>query len=298
MEDVINKSSSRAFVFGQWVLQSDGLLLHDGQGLHLPPKELHVLRLLLRAAGTLVTKDNLLDCVWPNCDIAQESLTRCIYALRKMLGSQNNYIKTVYGKGYRFVATVRELKNTRPVSRIQTLLLLPWLTPQGSCDLDLQSHCARQLVTTFGDTLRVMSPTITVQASSGVERLALIEHMAPDFYLTARWVMQDQDAALCVELVRGRDHTLIHSEELRVSHARSEVLLKVAEWVAQRIPGLRHTTPYSHSLGIAFSCSPGLPGIQQFWKEPVHQERLWSNEQLRDPRSSWSAQVLCERIRA
>ena len=298
MEGVINQSSSRAFVFGQWVLQSDGLLLHDGNGLHLPPKELHVLRLLLNAAGTLVTKDRLLDCVWPNCDIAQESLTRCIYALRKMLGPQNNYIKTVYGKGYRFVAAVKELKTARPASRVQTLLLLPWLTPQGSCDLDLQSQCARQLVTTFGDALRVMSPAMTVHASSGVERLALIEHMAPDFYLTSRWTMHEQGAGLCVELVRGSDHTLMHSEELRVSHARSEVLLQVAQLVGQRLPGLRHVTPDSHSLGIAFSCSPVVSGIQQFWKDPVLQGRLWSNERLRDPRSSWSAQILCERIRA
>ena len=102
MECVTDQSSTRSFVFGRWILQRDGLLLHDGKGLHLPPKELHVLRLLLGAAGSLVSKDWLLDQVWSNCDVAEESLTRCIYALRKLLGRENDYIKTVYGKGYRF----------------------------------------------------------------------------------------------------------------------------------------------------------------------------------------------------
>ncbi|WP_224770865.1 winged helix-turn-helix domain-containing protein [Pseudomonas sp. FEN] len=77
-----------------------------GRGIHLPPKELQVLRLLLGSAGRLVTKDCLLDAVWPGMDAAEESLTRCIYVLRKLLEESKGYIATVYGKGYRFTGPV------------------------------------------------------------------------------------------------------------------------------------------------------------------------------------------------
>ncbi|WP_248796971.1 winged helix-turn-helix domain-containing protein [Pseudomonas sp. MWU13-2105] len=86
--------------------------MRRGRGIHLPPKELQVLRLLLGSAGRLVTKDCLLDSVWPGMDAAEESLTRCIYVLRKLLEEGKGYIATVYGKGYRFTVPVVPLPPT------------------------------------------------------------------------------------------------------------------------------------------------------------------------------------------
>jgi len=106
MDSATGKAPRHAFVFGQWILQSDGNLVTRGRDIHLPPKELQVLRLLLGSAGRLVTKDHLLDSVWPGMDAAEESLTRCIYVLRKLLEESKGYIATVYGKGYRFTAPV------------------------------------------------------------------------------------------------------------------------------------------------------------------------------------------------
>ncbi|MGA8133017.1 MULTISPECIES: winged helix-turn-helix domain-containing protein [Pseudomonas] len=106
MDSATGKTPRQTFVFGQWILQSDGNLVRCGRGIHLPPKELQVLRLLLGSAGRLVTKDRLLDSVWPGMDAAEESLTRCIYVLRKLLEESKGYIATVYGKGYRFTGPV------------------------------------------------------------------------------------------------------------------------------------------------------------------------------------------------
>ncbi|ETK14617.1 transcriptional regulator [Pseudomonas sp. FH4] len=96
-----------SLVFGQWTLQGDGRLTTQGRDVQLPPKECHVLRLLLATPGILVTKDWLLEQVWPDIDIAEESLTRCIYSLRKQLQSDRGLIATVYGRGYRFNGRVR-----------------------------------------------------------------------------------------------------------------------------------------------------------------------------------------------
>jgi two-component system OmpR family response regulator len=93
--------------FDRWMLHGDGRLTGPGSDVQLPPKEWHVLRLLLVSAGSLVTKDRLLEQIWPHGDAAEESLTRCIYSLRKYLKADKAHIKTVYGSGYRFACPVR-----------------------------------------------------------------------------------------------------------------------------------------------------------------------------------------------
>ncbi|MBD8193431.1 winged helix-turn-helix domain-containing protein [Pseudomonas fluorescens] len=94
-------------VFSQWTLHGDGRLTGEGTDVQLPPKEWHVLRLLLVSGGVLMTKDQLLELAWPQGEVAEESLTRCIYSLRKHLGADKGFIKTIYGRGYRFTCPVR-----------------------------------------------------------------------------------------------------------------------------------------------------------------------------------------------
>ncbi|OPA99748.1 transcriptional regulator [Pseudomonas fluorescens] len=93
--------------FAGWSLHGDGRLTGEDADIQLPPKEWHVLRLLLTSDGALMTKDRLLETVWPGGDVAEESLTRCIYALRKHLKKDKGFIKTIYGRGYRFTCAVR-----------------------------------------------------------------------------------------------------------------------------------------------------------------------------------------------
>ncbi|KAF1023624.1 MAG: Transcriptional regulator HilA [Pseudomonas sp.] len=92
--------------FGNWALQGDGRLTGGGTVVQLPPKESRVLRLLLASANRLLSKDHLLEQAWPRGDAAEESLTRCICSLRRYLKADKGYIKTVYGRGYRFICPV------------------------------------------------------------------------------------------------------------------------------------------------------------------------------------------------
>lgn len=106
MSSVADRLLPRLYVFGVFELHGDGTLRVDDKRVHLPPKELQVLHLLLASAGTLISKDLLLEHVWPRCDIGEESLTRCIYVLRRAFGAHKGYIQTVYGKGYRLTCKV------------------------------------------------------------------------------------------------------------------------------------------------------------------------------------------------
>ncbi|MBV6752063.1 winged helix-turn-helix domain-containing protein [Pseudomonas chlororaphis] len=157
MDSVTGKTPRQTFVFGQWILQSDGNLVRCGRGIHLPPKELQVLRLLLGSAGRLVTKDRLLDSVWPGMDAAEESLTRCIYVLRKLLEESKGYIATVYGKGYRFTAPVVPLLPALiEPAFVSALAAVPARPPGEGLAGDQREAMIRQLTNVLGDRLSVL----------------------------------------------------------------------------------------------------------------------------------------------
>ena len=76
----------------------------------LAPKTYDVLVALIRRAGRLVTKHELLEGVWPGVFVDEGILTVHVAALRKALGETRQspaYIETVSRSGYRFIAAVR-----------------------------------------------------------------------------------------------------------------------------------------------------------------------------------------------
>lgn len=106
MDVVSEGGTTTPLVFACWALHEDGRLTGERADVQLPPKECQVLRLLLVSGGALMTKDRLLELAWPQGEVAEESLTRCIYSLRKYLGADKGFIKTIYGRGYRFTCPV------------------------------------------------------------------------------------------------------------------------------------------------------------------------------------------------
>ena len=101
---------SDVFHFGEFTLQAaERRLMQAGKVVRLSPKAHDVLVVLLRQAGRLVTKDELLSRVWPDAMVEEGILTVHISALRKALGDgkrSGGYIETVSRSGYRFVAPV------------------------------------------------------------------------------------------------------------------------------------------------------------------------------------------------
>ena len=101
---------ARFYRFGEYEVDSARrLLLRNGERVTLTPKAFHVLLSLLERHGEVVSKDELLRIVWPDTVVEEISLTRNISVLRKTLGEkpdEHNYIVTVPGTGYRFVAAV------------------------------------------------------------------------------------------------------------------------------------------------------------------------------------------------
>jgi DNA-binding winged helix-turn-helix (wHTH) protein/TolB-like protein/Tfp pilus assembly protein PilF len=79
----------------------------DGNAIRLRPKTFGLLNLLAGNAGRVVTKQEIMDAVWPNVHVGDDSLFQCIRELRTALGDdQRQLIKLVSGQGYLFTAAV------------------------------------------------------------------------------------------------------------------------------------------------------------------------------------------------
>jgi DNA-binding winged helix-turn-helix (wHTH) protein/pimeloyl-ACP methyl ester carboxylesterase len=102
------------YVFGPFHLDAaGGLLTRDGDVVPLTPKALETLVVLVEREGTVVTKDEILERVWPDAFVEQNNLAQNVSALRRALGERDSgprYIETVPKRGYRFVAPVTLLR--------------------------------------------------------------------------------------------------------------------------------------------------------------------------------------------
>jgi DNA-binding winged helix-turn-helix (wHTH) protein/tetratricopeptide (TPR) repeat protein len=104
MSGVLDESRRELYEFGPFRVDADNeVLLRDGQPVTLTPKAFQILLVLVRRNGEIATKDEIMKSVWPDTFVEETNLTRNIFSIRKALGegSENQYILTVSGKGYR-----------------------------------------------------------------------------------------------------------------------------------------------------------------------------------------------------
>jgi DNA-binding winged helix-turn-helix (wHTH) protein/Tfp pilus assembly protein PilF len=88
------------------------LLTHGSRRQELSPKALEVLAVLVKNAGHVVRKDDLLTIVWPHTFVEEGILAVHVSMLRKVLaqdGDGGNYIETIPKQGYRFAAPVHSV---------------------------------------------------------------------------------------------------------------------------------------------------------------------------------------------
>ena len=102
-------SSGKLYEFGDWRLDpAERLLVRQGEQIALTPKVFDTLALLVENAGSLVSKGEFMERVWPDAFVEDAVLTQNISQLRKVLGDPGA-IETVPKKGYRFLKPVRAL---------------------------------------------------------------------------------------------------------------------------------------------------------------------------------------------
>jgi len=101
------------YEFGPFRLDPEKqVLLRENQPVAITPKTFETLLILVRHSREVVSKDELMSELWPDSFVEEANLSQNIFMLRKALGEtpeDRRYIVTLPGKGYRFVAEVREV---------------------------------------------------------------------------------------------------------------------------------------------------------------------------------------------
>ncbi|WOH84667.1 winged helix-turn-helix domain-containing protein [Bradyrhizobium sp. BEA-2-5] len=120
------KSSQPSIVIGDRTLDLAREFLLDGRGDIVPlrPQAWAVLRLLAQRVGRLVHKDEILDEVWSDCEVTEDSLVQAIGDIREALGGAGRLaLRTLPRRGYMLVVDGEQAD--RPASASVTTSSMP-----------------------------------------------------------------------------------------------------------------------------------------------------------------------------
>jgi DNA-binding winged helix-turn-helix (wHTH) protein len=120
VEPLTHASAGDTLTFGRFrLIPARQLLLRDGIRVRIGSRALDILTFLTRRGGELIGKHELMAAVWPDTFVDESNLKVNVCLLRHALGDTQKhpeYIATVPGRGYRFVAPVQNGAIARPPS--------------------------------------------------------------------------------------------------------------------------------------------------------------------------------------
>lgn len=213
----------RAFVFGNLRLEADGTLTRGNEIIHLPPKELAALKLLLAYAGQIVTHQQLKKALWGDVHVTDDSVPKCMSSLRELL-TPDDCIQTVYKRGYRLSAEVREREFESPEERPR-LVIMPFAV-DVNVPVYLGSAIAEEAIALItGDQfapVHVLARDSAFSLSArGMTAHQVGEALQADLVLTGTLRSLPSHFRLRAEMIRVADGTQIWVEDMLVSQARA-----------------------------------------------------------------------------
>jgi Tol biopolymer transport system component/DNA-binding winged helix-turn-helix (wHTH) protein len=120
----MNKSAKSFYEFGPFRLDlANRLLFRGAEQVPLKKKAVDLLLLLVEHQGQVLTKDELMQELWPDTFVEESNLSQHIYLIRRALGEgpdNPEYIATIPGRGYRFVADVTKIEDETEAVIVET----------------------------------------------------------------------------------------------------------------------------------------------------------------------------------
>ncbi len=238
-------------------MEADGTLWRGEAVVHLPPKELAALRLLMARAGQVVSPLQLKRELWGDVHVSADSVPKCLSSLRSRL-EPDVCIQTVYKRGYRFSAQIRR-QISAPAETLLRLAILPFAT-RFLVPEYLGAAIAEETIARLAG---ARSPVVAVLARDSVFSLALRgltaqqigKELNADLVLTGSLQAFASHYRLRAEMIRVEDGVQIWVEDLLAAQSRiggleQELLLRLAHRLSTGVPSDR-----SSSLGW----STGVP---------------------------------------
>jgi DNA-binding winged helix-turn-helix (wHTH) protein/tetratricopeptide (TPR) repeat protein len=124
-----NGAEEPALTFAGFRLEADGSLFRGETLLHLPPRELAALRMLLANAGQIVSPLQLKLALWGDVHVTADSVPKCLSSLRTRL-QPDDCIQTVYKRGYRLLGDVRPCHDSSS-NTLPRLAIAPFISEVG-----------------------------------------------------------------------------------------------------------------------------------------------------------------------
>lgn len=199
---------------------------HHGASLRIGARALDILEVLHRANGSLVSKDDIMDAVWPGLIVEENRLQVHVATLRKALGPNRDLIKTVPGRGYLLIAHP-------PVAHT-----VPPPASDAARGADVASHpvplVGRQ--TEIGQIVDMLErvPVVTLVGAGGIGKTSLAERVAHE--------------------LRARSGQRVLFVELACAATRDDVLRAIATELGLDVDGV----PTVERIGDAFAATRGL----------------------------------------
>lgn len=251
--------SAREYTFGNLHLEADGTLTRGDDVIHLPPKELEALKLLLAHAGKIVTHQQLKQALWGSVHVTDDSVPKCMSSLRELL-TPDDCIQTVYKRGYRLSTEITRSEITVPEG-LPRLVIMPFAVDE-SVPIYLGQSIAEETISLL--TSDAMSPARVLArdsafslAARGMTAHQVGETLQADLALTGTLRSLPAHFRLRAEMIRVADGTQIWVEDMLVPQSRAAglelelahrlfVRLSTADWLFSReasVPFIATTNP-------------------------------------------------------
>lgn len=221
----IETKDNLLYLFGSYRLESDGRLLRDNQELHLAPKELQALRILLENAGRIVTPIELKKALWGDIHVTADSVPRCISSLRSAM-HPDECIQTVYKRGYRLTVPVERIDSS-PSHAPLRIVILPFTSGRNAPEHlgpAIAEEIIARLASLHGNTHHRFSllarDSVFALAQKGHTAQQVGQALSADIALTGSLRALPDNYRLRVEAVRVADAAQLWVEDLIVPQAR------------------------------------------------------------------------------
>ena len=222
-------------------------LLHDGKPVAMFPRCFDALLLLIERRGELLEKEFLMQALWPDVIVDENSLAKVISDVRRVLGEgskEQGCISTIPRRGYRFTANVEVLRaaDTRSAMgevakyQMRSLAVLPFtfLNPTAG-DECLGIGLADALITRLGQLRRtLLRPTSSVArfANSSLSPTAAGRELVVDAVICGGIRRSGNLVRVSVQLVSVGSDAVLWAEQF---DAESAGALQLEDSIAERV---------------------------------------------------------------
>ena len=207
--------------FAGFRLEADGTLWRGEAVVHLPPKELAALRLLLAHAGQVVSPAQLKHELWGDVHVTADSVPKCLSSLRARL-DPDACIQTVYKRGYRFSAEIRR-DGAAPAAKVLRLAILPFATgyfvPEHLGPAMAEETTASLSRAPQSAVAVLARDSVFNLAQRGLTALQIGQQLKADLVLTGTLQAFASHYRLRAEMIRIEDGTQIWVEDVLASRS-------------------------------------------------------------------------------